>query len=530
MSTDVDVQLRSYLETIERSAPPITIAELQQSGGQGGWQQSEPQVVDLQRPVESPASTPPKRRILVALAAAAASLSVAGIVAVEGSSGKVVTDAVSSPTVAEPVVTAVPVTPLVPVEPDSLHWPLVFHDQALSGIAPDSTMSAVVAGGPGFVAVGGGSEGNAPVWTSIDGLSWSPVAHDEAVFRGGMSDVTVGGPGLVAVGDDSTCTDHEVAGREDPDTVCVDGNAVVWTSVDGLTWSRVPHDEAVFGGDGPQSMSAVTVGGPGLVAVGRSDKRFEGQPNVDGTPNEGDAVVWTSVDGLTWSRVPHDEEVFGGVETQEMLDATAGGPGLVAVGRDGAGGYWGNPILARGGQHAAVWVSADGLTWTRVPHDEDAFGGRTTTMHSVTAGGPGLVAVGREVFRARGRMDLGRWAHLVTSHSRKQIRDERRDGGCDHRSPRTRSSRDKRRRGRCVDLARRPHLVSCSHRRTGARALPRLDVGRDRHKRTPDRRRFPHPEQRLPLSGSSMDESEAVTIRRQAETDGTCRGARTIQG
>ena len=42
----------------------------------------------------------------------------------------------------------------------------------------------------------------------------------------------------------------------------------MWTSPDGITWSRVPHDEAVFGGEGGQVMNIVTFGGPGLVAVG----------------------------------------------------------------------------------------------------------------------------------------------------------------------------------------------------------------------------------------------------------------------
>ena len=144
-------------------------------------------------------------------------------------------------------------------------------------------------------------------------------------------------------------------------------------------------------------MISVTPGGPGAVAVGRSDEFGEGDRLNEGDVNEGDAVVWTSVDGLAWSRVAHDEAVFGGVETQEMLDVTAGGPGLVAVGRDGAGMAWDNPYLARGGQHPAVWTSVDGLTWTRVPHDEDAFDGSTSIMLGVTSGGPGLVAVGRSM-------------------------------------------------------------------------------------------------------------------------------------
>jgi hypothetical protein len=52
---------------------------------------------------------------------------------------------------------------------------------------------------------------------------------------------------------------------------------MVWTSVDGMTWSRVPHDEMAFGG----WVFRVTVGGPGLVAVGRV-----------GSLEGGDAAVW----------------------------------------------------------------------------------------------------------------------------------------------------------------------------------------------------------------------------------------------
>jgi hypothetical protein len=270
-------------------------------------------------------------------------------------------------------------------------WVQVCDAESFGGAA----MYAVTAGGPGLVAVGADvqdccpdflyspeqepsyeSDGNpsadAVAWTSLDGLTWSRIPHDEQVFGGPgeqqMVSVTAGGPGLVAVGSERLFDEQ--------------GNAVVWTSVDGFTWTRVPDDEEVFGGPGEQRMISVTVGGPGLVAVG-SERRFEGQ---------GNAVVWTSVDGFTWTRVPHDEEVFGGQNEQRMLSVTAGGPGLVAVGSDG------HPIdrydieLAA---DAAVWTSPDGLTWSRVPHDEAVFGGPgEQQMNSVTAGGPGLVAVG----------------------------------------------------------------------------------------------------------------------------------------
>jgi hypothetical protein len=410
MTSDVDVQLRSYLETIEASAPPITVDELEHASRRLAGPAHESgdddlTVVDLRAPVESDTRATQKRWSVVALAVAAAIMLVVGIV-VTDSDDNVVTDAASSSAEADPA------PPPSEADPGRSLWSLAFLDEAAFRGDGESEMSSLVAGGPGFVAVGG-SDGDAAVWTSVDGLTWSRVPHDEAVFGGegesGMAAVAVGGPGLVAVGSHVVCTEHEVldaegsprvdaVGNPEPDTVCVDGNAVVWTSVDGLTWSRVPHDEAVFGGQRRvYEMNSVTAGGPGLVAVGRSDAFGEGDPLNEGDVNDGDAVVWTSVDGFTWSRIPQDEAVFGGVETQDMLDVTAGGPGLVAVGRDGAGMAWDNPILARGGQHAAVWTSVDGITWARVPHDEAVFDGNgagSSAMLSVTAGGPGLVAVG----------------------------------------------------------------------------------------------------------------------------------------
>ena len=300
--------------------------------------------------------------------------------------------------------------------PDGITWTRVQDEAVLGG--EFLQMLGVTAGGPGLVAVGTnqvGGDSNAAVWTSPDGITWTRV-QDEAVFAAEgwleVLGVTVGGPGLVAVGlreflrdnlyaavwastdgitwtkapDDEAFLSGEGARRlmasvtaGGPGLVAVgnetsvDLDAAVWTSPDGITWSRVPHDETVFGGEGAQVMASVTVGGPGLVAVG-SD--FSG--------GDKDAAVWTSTDGITWTRVPHDEAVLGGGGFQEMTSVTAGGPGLVAVGTESVG-----------DSVAAVWTSTDGITWTRVPHDDTVFGGEgDQKMSSVTVGGPGLVAVG----------------------------------------------------------------------------------------------------------------------------------------
>jgi hypothetical protein len=71
---------------------------------------------------------------------------------------------------------------------------------------------------------------------------------------------------------------------------------------------------------------------------------------------------------------------------------TAGGPGLVAVGWDERG--------------AAAWTSSDGETWDRVPQEELGPG----TINDVTAAGPSLVAVGttdNELARIQGTQSEG---------------------------------------------------------------------------------------------------------------------------
>jgi hypothetical protein len=227
-------------------------------------------------------------------------------------------------------------------------------------VFPGGWIKNVTAGGPGLVAVGAVEEEVTAVWTSPDGLTWSRVPHDPAVFGGegnqlSMNSVTAGGRGLVAVGEEESGGGWVYA--------------AVWTSVDGITWSRVPHSDAAFGESGVQSMSAVAAGPSGLVAVGADSSK-------------GAAAVWTSPDGITWSRVSHDKAVLGGLGSQSMNSVTLGGPGLVAVGSTWMGGV----------PDAVVWTSPDGTTWSRVPDDESVFG--RAVMESVTSSGAGLVAVG----------------------------------------------------------------------------------------------------------------------------------------
>lgn len=374
--------------------------------------------------------------------AADISSSTTGSVPTSGTSGPVSTTG----TTAAPTTTTEPPTTTAPLLAHT--WGRAAHDEATLGGPGDQEMKAVVVGGAGLVAVGAdgsGGDWDAAVWVSADGAGWTRLPPDEAVFGGSgdqkMVAVVAGGPGLVAVGLDGPHADSDGA---------------VWTSVDGLTWERVQDTGAALGGPGSQFLGGVAAGGPGLVAVGYQ--------YVNG---EFDGAVWTSPDGEQWSRVTDDGSVFGGPDAQIIYAVTGGGPGMVAVGLDGplddfAAAVWTssdgltwaradleeaylgmNPrlfvvaaaptgLLAAGEEgpgvgwvgpnadlDAAVWVSADGLTWTTVPDNPEAFGGlhegRDQVMRGLAAVAGGWVAVGYDgplVAQVEGDADAAVWVSV----------------------------------------------------------------------------------------------------------------------
>jgi hypothetical protein len=328
---------------------------------------------------------------------------------------------------------------------DGYTWSRVPHDESTFGGTYNSAIRSVTEGGPGLVAVGYSeqvlwhpaleekedwsgdelealgielTEGGSSVWTSADGYTWSRIDFDEGSQTGGLEYVTVGSPGLIALGGDTE-------------------GAVGWTSTDGLTWKLTESGNFAFNGSSDDdgrgfafdgSPSVVIAGGPGFVGVGGGWDAGYSYTSSDGTTwsqsqsplpleTRGEvlyvtvddmttggpgfvavgyvvygewgedaerltaATVWTSTDGYRWSLVPLDVAVFG---DSIMTGVAATETGLVAIGTVYAG-EWQAEL------QAAVWTSPDGITWSRAPLEEDVG---YAQMNSITAGGPGFVAVG----------------------------------------------------------------------------------------------------------------------------------------
>ena len=248
---------------------------------------------------------------------------------------------------------------------DGLNWVRAPHDETIFGGDGNQFMVSVASIAGGLVAVGESfnpSEGSdAAVWISADGTEWDRVAPQGSVFDDSiMIDVTAFGDLLVAVG--VTFSDR-------------DGDAGVWTSTDGTNWTRITQDPTIFGGDGDQMMTSVASSHGLLVAVGFDQV------------GRGDAAVWTSTDALTWTRIPHDESVFGGGEDggAEMTSVEIYGHGFVAGGLQ----------QSAGDMDAVVWTSPDGLAWERIITDPEIFGGRDAQkIIALAVGGKTVVAVG----------------------------------------------------------------------------------------------------------------------------------------
>jgi len=249
------------------------------------------------------------------------------------------------------------------VTSDGKTW---MHGEANEGFTQPSEIRSVIAGGPGFMAVGstGGpglsSAGNtAAVWTSVDGRSWIREATFPDASSAWLSRIVSTSSGFVIIGS-VVHSDHQ--------------RAMAWWSRDGVSWTaaKLPADDPSW----ETWMSDIAVGSAGLVAVGTAESTIVG---VGVAP-----AVWYSIDGRSWDRgvLPTvGVKPAVGFGSAEMLSVASNGRRYVAL-----GGY---PDEAR----AWIWTSTDGRSWSLRPNAV----GESEYLTALTSDGSSFWAAGMDI-------------------------------------------------------------------------------------------------------------------------------------
>jgi hypothetical protein len=231
-------------------------------------------------------------------------------------------------------------------------------------------VSAVTAGGPGYVAVGASFDDSAEcahdtyaghVWTSPDGVAWTAHETGDAFAQGHLSHVVEFQGTLYAFGLLGT-QDPELGDCEPrPENVGIH----VWRSPDGVNWERLPYPPTFAESE---ELLAVVVAGNVLLAAG---SRVE--PGASTTQ----AGVWRSLDGIDWQpadRLP---------ATNDIRDLAYADGVLVGMGNDPDSPPW-----------RSLWYSEDqGRTWNRA--DAEQISDPDFTLEALGARDESFVAVGQ---------------------------------------------------------------------------------------------------------------------------------------
>ena len=214
--------------------------------------------------------------------------------------------------------------PTPPGEPSALERPLDRTQSQgtveMEGIAVSGR--TLLAWGKSIWVHDDGSATFVPVlWTSTDGLSWTDQTPSDPAWD--YPNVTGGPNGFL------------MAGELGP----------IWLSTDGASWERVAGGQYETSGAAHATFSHPIAAGPGgYVAAGGLVDDQDDVCQLFACPSE-EAVIWTSPDGRSWTRLPSDE-LFGGDSSEQRA-----GAGLVAA--------WGDRFVVGGsyGDRPAIWIS-----------------------------------------------------------------------------------------------------------------------------------------------------------------------------
>jgi hypothetical protein len=224
---------------------------------------------------------------------------------------------------------------------------------SLGDVASESTFGATVAPGGAVVAVGS---------TAGSQVSQQPVFL-EANTAGSVQPVSLAGIAGATIPELAVNSTAVAAGQQIA-VGSADGYPAVWRKAPDGAWTLVSSLSLVSANPGLRSLTSVTHGAAGWLAVG--------------TPGP---VVMTSADGTIWG-------VAAGNITQDLAGvaavAAASGPaGYIIVGK---------LVAPGGGCVADVWWSPDLINWTRAHDVNDATG--SSQVLAVAADAHGFVSAG----------------------------------------------------------------------------------------------------------------------------------------
>jgi hypothetical protein len=167
-------------------------------------------------------------------------------------------------------------------------------------------INGLVAGGPGFVAVGNANPSNSglpdrepphsAVWLSADGQNWEQLPDEDTFRLSSMNALAERDGQLLAVGSVRVNEDDMPA---------------IWASADGREWTRIQLSDSLG------AALDVAAGPDGFVAIGTSDE-------TGAKP-----VAWTTSNGVTWIK-----QAIGPTASDTATDVAVAGFGFVAVVKD----------------------------------------------------------------------------------------------------------------------------------------------------------------------------------------------------
>jgi hypothetical protein len=379
MDKDIGRDLRTLATRLEEVTPPVTLPEV--------LERLDPvridEVIDRAKTAEERDLRRRLGKALPALVAAGITALIVGIpLMLDWVTSTPDDTAISVTTVAQTTsiapTTTVPATSPTTVVADpgldaiTVDWTRSDLPQAAD--AQGSSATSITTDGGEIIAVGTVSRGDEDVaiWTSTDSVTWR--AADLADITDGLPgdqealDVAAGPMGTVVVG--ITWFDWG-----EPEARAA---AFTMWSPDGEAWSYSEvtdpgRREGYF-----YAMDAVVATPTGFLAVGR---------DFDREAFTGDAAVWTSQDGQSWTRQPSTADL----ESALMRDVIAVEGGYVAVGAARGWLFVGSRgCTVDDSCPAAAWFSADGVDWVRTYESSDDW----EEMSVVVATDTGLVAGG----------------------------------------------------------------------------------------------------------------------------------------